>query len=390
MRLRPGTPEEAGMSTERVRRLATLAEQAVTDGMTSALVVLVARRGVIVVHEALGHLRPDDATPLPRDAIYPIMSITKPIVATAVMTLVEDGLLGLNRPVAEYIPEFAGAGNEAKGAVMVHHLLTHTSGLTNEDVRAHGARLGLAAPLAPGEVDFPPVDVQLRMACEAPLSRAPGVEMSYCNQGYELLGEIVRRVGGCPLGEFAAERIFEPLGMGDTSFGVPQSRSHRFVQLPAVAPHAEALNDRNLQERQVAAGGVTSTALDLAIFGQMFLNRGRYGDTRILGPAAVTEMTRNQIPGTPARFLQEVFPEAAWGLGWNVSHPMKRAPYSGALHSGQQISHQGLGGVYLWIDPAQELVGVYFSTVLDRLPNGFARSNRDLFMSAASAAIVDP
>src|SRR5919197_363814 len=101
MKLRPGDPEEAGMSAQRVRRIAQLAEGWVDQGITPALVVLAARRGIIVLHEAFGRLTPDPGAPaLPRDAIYPFVSITKPITATAAMILVEDGLLGLNRPVA--------------------------------------------------------------------------------------------------------------------------------------------------------------------------------------------------------------------------------------------------------------------------------------------------
>src|SRR5947209_18088488 len=103
--------------------------------MTPALVVLVARKGVIVFHEAFGKLTPEpDSPPVPRDAIYPISSISKLFTATAAMILVEDGLLGLNRPVQEYIPEFVGEGKEA---VMVHHLLTHTGGIDDEEVAAH-------------------------------------------------------------------------------------------------------------------------------------------------------------------------------------------------------------------------------------------------------------
>src|SRR5438128_8658029 len=122
MKLRPGTPEEAGMSAQRVRHVAALAEGWVAEGVTPALVVLVARRGVIVLHEAFGRLTPDpDSPPLQRDSIYPLTSITKPITATAAMILMEEGLLGLSRPVSEYIPEFTGEG---KDAVMVHHLVT--------------------------------------------------------------------------------------------------------------------------------------------------------------------------------------------------------------------------------------------------------------------------
>ena len=102
MQLQPGTPAEAGMSAVRIRRIADLAQGWVTQGLTPALVVLVARRGIVVLHEAFGRLTPEpDAPPLSRDTIYPLSSLSKPVTATAVMLLVEDGLLGLNRPVCK-------------------------------------------------------------------------------------------------------------------------------------------------------------------------------------------------------------------------------------------------------------------------------------------------
>src|SRR5439155_18134618 len=106
-------PEEAGMAVPLVRRAARLAEAWVAEGHTSGVVILVARRGVVVLHEAFGRLSPEaGASALPRDTLFPIASITKPITATAVMCLVEDGLIGLNRPVQEYIPEFVGEGKQ--------------------------------------------------------------------------------------------------------------------------------------------------------------------------------------------------------------------------------------------------------------------------------------
>src|SRR5262249_30260772 len=154
-----------------------------------------------------------------------IASLTKPITATAAMCLVDDGRLGLNRPVAEYIPEFIGEG---KQAVMVHHLLTHTSGLTDADLLLHAeAERATATIPPPKESQHPAVRQQLSLIYDAPLSMPPGAEMSYSNQGYALLGEIVERVSGQSLAEFARQRIFDPLGMKDTHYIVPDSVRHR-------------------------------------------------------------------------------------------------------------------------------------------------------------------
>src|SRR5262249_30624337 len=152
-------------------------------------------------------------------------SITKPITATAVMILVEDGLLGLNHPVSCYLPEFKGEG---KNAVMVHHLLTHTSGLHNEDVTAYVKKHQGSVEIPPTEkTQHPAINEYLFLRYDAPLWKAPGLEMSYCSYGYVLLGEIVRRVSGTPLDNFARERIFAPLGMTDTFYTVPESVRHR-------------------------------------------------------------------------------------------------------------------------------------------------------------------
>ena len=131
----------------------------------------------------------------------------------------------------------------------------------------------------------------------------------------------------------------------------------------------------------------------------MFLNRGTYGGARVLCPASVAEMTRNQIPGIVARYGDEFFPEASWGLGWNVHGGKKSVGYNGTLQSPQSFAHGGLGGVHLWVDPTYELVGAYFSVHSEQgIPAGVqvAEGNRgglmgrrDLFIDAVTAAIID-
>lgn len=375
MSLRPGTPEEVRMPAERVRHVADLANGWVEQGVTPALVVLAARRGVIVLHEAFGRLTPEpDSPPVQRDTIYPLASITKPIAATAAMILVEEGLLGINRPVAEYIPEFAGEG---KQAVMVHHLLTHTSGLRDEDVCAYAEKQGLVRPPVPGELQHPSVFDTPVLGCEAPLRTPPGTEMAYCNYGYALVAEIVQRASGRPFADFARDRIFAPLGMNDTCYIVPEADRHRIVGRPADAPCANWL----VREKSRGNSGVLSTAMEMAIFGQMFLNHGSYGEARVLSPASVAEMTRNQIPGIGARFGDEFFPEASWGLGWGIRGNKK---YGGTLISPRTFDHGGSGGVFLWVDPVYEIVGLYFSVSIQS-----GKWNADLFVNAVTAAVID-
>src|SRR5262245_25825843 len=289
MQLRPGEPEEVGMSARRVRHVRQLAAGWVAQGITSALVILVARRGVVVLHEAFGRLTPDDdIPPVKHDTIYPLTSLTKPITATVAMLLVEGGLLGLQRPVSEYLPEFSGEG---KQAVMVHHLLTHTSGLRDEDVNAHAAKKRGVVAIPPSEeTQHLWINEYLFLRYDAPLWKPPGVEMFYSNYNYNLLGEIVRRVSDQALADFARSRIFKPLGMQDTFYIVPDAVQARIVRRSLGAPFAPGgitpgLDTRERQEWPAAAGGVYSTAMDMAIFGRMCLNRGSYGEASILRPA---------------------------------------------------------------------------------------------------------
>jgi CubicO group peptidase (beta-lactamase class C family) len=388
MKLRPGNPEDVGMSAQRVRHVADLAEGWVAQGTHPSLVVFAARKGVIVLHEAFGHLTPEgDSPPLALDAIFPLASLTKPLTATAAMMLVEEGLLGPNRPVTEYIPEFTGKG---KDKVMVHHLLTHTSGLTSEDVDLHKEKKGAIKIPPPAETQHPAINEYLFLGYDTPLTYPPGTEQRYCDYAFEMVGEIVRRVSGKSLADFARERLFEPLGMKDTAYIVPESASHRVVKRPADGPLA-LLNSREWQQTPWAAPGAYSTAMDMAVFGQMFLNRGGYGDARILSPVTVAEMTRNQIPGTSSRVVDEFFPEAGTGFSWFIRENKKVVAYGETLQSSKTFCHGGAGGVFLWIDPVYEIVGCYFS--VDTGPITVAETFRywraDLFINAVMAAIVD-
>ena len=395
--LRSGTPEQAGMSSRRIQHVRDLAAGWVEDGMHPALVIFAARRGVIVLNEAFGKLTPEpDSPPLQLDSIFPLASMTKPITATAVMLLVEDGLLGLNRPVQDYIPEFEGEG---KSDVMVHHLLTHTSGLIDPDPSQDEiddfwwwptkADEQTEIPLF-GDEPHPFVQHKLLQSCRAPMVAKPGSVMAYCNSGYGLLGEIVQRVSGVPLANFTEKRIFQPLGMRDTHFITPFNTDHRsrVVRRSSNNPFA-ALDDPEMMDIPAAPGGVHSTATDMAVFGQMFLNSGTYDDERILNRSTVREMTRNQIPGVGSEFRGEHHDEAPWGYGWGVHGGVPWASYPGALMSPETFHHGGAGGVHLWIDPTYELVGVYFSVAVEMASETVSRYAADLFASAITAAVDD-
>ncbi len=389
MELRIGTAEEASISSIALERIRKRAAGWVAEGIHPALVLLAAHKGVIFLHEAFGKLTPDeDSPPLPLDAIFPLASITKTITATAAMVLVEEGLLGLNRPVREYIPEFEGEGKEQ---VMVHHLLTHTAGIDDEATWAvidEQEETSVDVP-ACEETQHPAIHRSLYYGFDVPLTRKPGIEMSYSNYSYWLLGEIIRRLSGRSLNDFASEKIFTPLGMRDTAYSVPDALKPRVVIRPEDAPFSD-FNTPDVQERPSPSGGAYSTAMDMAIFGQMMLNKGRYGEQRIISPVTVAAMTRNQIPGIAGGYGKEWFPEAGWGLGWSINLEFKDQAYGEALLSPTSYLHGGAGGVHLWIDPVREIVGVFFSVAMENKESDEPSMpvwNVDLFMNMVSASI---
>lgn len=387
MKLTQGTPEQAGVEPELLDRLRSRAMEWVQEDKTQALVLLAARKGTIFFHEAFGVHSPEEGASLLKvDAIFPLASLTKPVTATALMLLVEEGLVGLNRPVQEYLPEFVGRWKER---VMVHHLLTHTSGIDDQQ-----ALEWLESPpawikeLELTENQDPFTNKVLALTYASSLQFQPGERMSYSDLGYYLAGEIVHRVSGLSLDQFTRKRIFQPLEMEDSYYILPETLWPRVVRRPEGAPAGDRATPQWFN-RPSPSGGLYSTAVDMAKFCQMFLNEGGYGGGWILSPAAVAAMTRNQIPGRQARLLDITFPEASWGLGWSVAHPLKGRVYGESLPSDQYFSHGGHGGVEAWVDPASQVLGVYFSVSLELDALGYSVHNAGLFINMVSSGISD-
>jgi CubicO group peptidase (beta-lactamase class C family) len=380
MKLTFGLPEEAGMSADRIRHLEKVVAGWVENKAAPAVAMLVARNGVIVSHEAFGPLTPEPGAPaLAKDSIFPLASLSKPVTATCMMTLVEDGLLELTDSVSKYIPEFIGEG---KDAIKIHHLLTHTAGMRDEDVHNHSVKEEerQAAIPEPEATQHPNIHKRLHRGYGAPLWKAPGTEMRYFNYGYLLLGELIRRLSGRSLHDYAAERIFEPLGMKDTFFVVPDDRFDRVVERDDQHYGGKWYSSPDKMRLPSAAGGLYSTVMDLAIFGQMFLNKGVYGNTRILSPLTVGEMVSNQIPGIPAARNDEVYVEASWGYGWNVRGPKRDD--SGSLRTARAFDHGGAGGVRLLVEPEYGVLWVYLSIESTKL------YTRNLFNNVVMSAIT--
>lgn len=383
------------MSSARLRNVTDRVRTWVEEEGVQTMVVLAARRGVVVLHEAFGRMAPDPGAPRIRpDAVFRLASITKVLTATALLTLVEEGRVGLNRPVSSYIPEFRGEG---KDAVLVRHLLTHTSGLREDELEAYAKEEGsqLKVPPAPERL-HPLFHEYLARRYAAPLWKRPGEEMSYADYNFDLAAEIVSRVANLPLDRFARERIFQPLGMSSSFYcliDVPRER--RVIRPAAPGSVADSMSLAAENERFWAGSGfASSTARDMAVFGQMFLNGGAYGSARVLSPASVAAMTRDQIPGVKSVFFDQVFPEAGWGFGWALRG--LKTGWEGALPSPETFEHLGNGGVCIWADPRNEIVGTCFSAAPPSASaadfntlSWAAKCRNDLFMDAVTAAIVE-
>ena len=390
--LRPGRPGEVDLRPERIERARALLEGHAREGRTPAITALVARRGVVVLDEAYGELRPGGPALTP-DAIFPITSMTKPLTATLAMILVEDGLLSVGRPAREYIPELAGDDIDD---VLVHHLLTHTSGWDDNRVFENVLKklaAGSMPALLPEEhlFHYGP----LRGGLDTPREAPPGEIMIYCNFNYTLLGEIVARVSGKRFEEFARERLFRPLGMNDTDYVLRDDMRERVLVRPPGAPMKDeglglpGVETTAWERMPNGAGGAYSSVRDMAVFAQTFLNGGRYGDQRILSRPAVSEMTRNQIPGIGARFMDHPVPEGGYGYGWMVRTWFCWRYLCGLTPIGS-YSHTGAGGNSFWIDPENETIQVVFEVCMDVSEDLEPRSwIFDRFQSVIASAIDD-
>jgi CubicO group peptidase (beta-lactamase class C family) len=356
-----------GMDPVALERAFDLLRGWVDEGTLPAATALVARGGAVAGRCRFGVLaRGAAGRPVGADTLYAVASVTKPFTATAVMQLVETGVLSLDQPVRELLPEFAGPERDA---ITLRHFLTHTSGLPeyvedNEEIRRR--HLGL--------------DAFVRSYCRGRPVFPPGETWSYSNYGFGLAGEIIARHGGMGYHEYVTKRILEPLGMRDSTLLPPATVVDRIadVWLPT-EPHTdhERYNSAYFRGLGIPWGGLYTTPDDLAVFAQAFLQ----GGARILVAETAAAMTRNQ--------LSALRPPASWGLGWDVKGS-KANHFSGTRTSPATFGHTGSSGSMLWADPATGVVCVMIGT--RSAESGWADGpvpRRALFSDAVAAAVID-
>jgi len=281
-----------------------------------------------------------DAPPLRHDAIFPVASITKPILYSGFMQLIEEGRAGLTDLVGRHLPRFPAAG---KQGVRVIHLLTHTSGLP-ENLSAHPRLRRAHAGL----------DEYLEETFNATLNFPPGTDLTYSNPGSLVVAEILRAVTGQSAVDHLTKRIFRPLGMSDTALGAASFDESRLVRVPT----GEGTTDWNGQYwRSLAApwGGLFTTPDDLAVFALAVLKGLKQGGG-FLQPATLRLMSQNLLDTSRLPELSErARRKEGWGIGWKMNAPWGSGGVMVDLLGDHVFGHQGMTGAVLWIDPQTEL-----------------------------------
>jgi len=323
----------------RLQHAVAAAEAAVqTGGYPSAVIAVANAETTILTHTVSS----PDYAPAALDSIFLLASITKPIIATAIMQLVEQGRLLLSDPIVRYIPEFELF---EKVRVTVWHVLTHTSGLDESGWWREMIFEKRAS-----------ADQLVEMACRCALRFDPGTRFEYNTLAFVILGELIARISGLPYPEYLQQHIFGPLGMRDTAFTPSAAQQQR--TMPVYAPPTEPDAERRIQYFTTLAapgGGLWSTAADLIAFGQALLQGGRFGDYHLLSPAAIDIMTRLHTGGL-IEIVEHTSVPASYGLGWG-----KPGPNGAELSSTRAYGHGGVTGTRLHIDPEWNMVFVFLT-----------------------------
>jgi CubicO group peptidase (beta-lactamase class C family) len=364
MTLRDGAPEAAGLHPGRLGSVLSRVQEWIDADIMAGAGVLIARNGVVATHRAYGWADVEKQVRFAPDTICQLASVTKPVTATAVMLLVDAGKIGLDDPVAKYIPAF-----RRHPGVTIRHLLTHTSGLPRDvpsrKVPPAMHHTWLSRRLADVADEAAGMDLEFQ----------PGSRYSYCNAGIATLGRVVEVVSGQPFDQFVKTRLLDPLGMTAATFQPPAAVAGRVAVLYDDRSGSRAVGYRYDPAFRITNpapnGGLFATTRDMAAFVQMFLNGGRYNGEQILSAAGVKQMLADQTAHLPQ----------VRGLGWALHGEGMPRPVAETI-----FSHSGSSGTYLWGDPRRAAVGALFSqTAGPRI----AEIHRE-FLARVTAAIDPP
>jgi CubicO group peptidase (beta-lactamase class C family) len=370
------SPENAGMSAERLARIDLMCNEAISNGEVPGIVALVARNGKIVYHKAFGMADNQAGKKMETDGIFRIASQTKAITATAVMILWEEGRFQLDDPVSKYIPEFKNpqvlksfryadtswTTQPATREITVRHLLTHTSGIGygvidgDERIRMIYKKAGITDLFTTEDIT---IGESVKKLARLPLHHNPGEKYTY-SEGLDVLGYFIEVVSGKPFDVFLRERLFDPLGMNDTWFYLPDNKASRLVTVQKPengkwVPYPVTFYDpaypvKGAKRFFSGGAGLSCTAKDYATFLQMYLNGGELNGVRILSRTTVQAIMGNQtgnLWGGTGKY---------YGLAFGVVTP-----------AGQDAGGNGSVGTFDWggyfntqffADPQEQLIGI--------------------------------
>lgn len=395
-------PGDVGLSASRLDRIVDVMARHVEEKRIPGAVTLVARRGEIVHHEAVGYRFVEEEEPMDTEVVFRIASMAKPITCAAAMILWEEGRFRLSDPIRQYLPEFEDMDvavhpddDERLGApykrvpaetpVTVRHLMTHTAGLPNP---YRGPTRHEYLEAARFHEDEETVADFVRRLAELPLNFEPGERWEY-SRANDVVGRLVEVLTGGTLGDFLRQRLFGPLDMEDTHYYLPESKLDRFAaqyepdengEISLVdAPDPDSYFVAEPHTYEPGSGGLLSTSRDYYRFQRMMLNGGRLDDTRLLSPRTVRLMTANHTGDRPI-WLRG--PGYGYGLGYGVKTEL------GASGTPSAEGSFGWGGrfcTYSWVDPDDDLIGV----VLTQLrPNDHLPLSEE-FQTLTYAAVID-
>jgi len=383
-------PSEAvGMSAKRLERIGPVMQAYVDRGVYAGIVTLIARRGRVVHAGQFGWRDREAGSAMTADAIFRLYSMTKPIVCVALMTLLEEGRFRLIDPVARYIPSFGAVKvMDADGRLidpvrpmMVRDLMTHMSGLSYHFVEESAlGKMYQGGKLLDAQC---PLEAAIDDLARLPLAFQPGTRWRY-SVGIDVAARLIEVISGRPLGAFLRERLFDPLGMTDTGFGVPPEKRNRLAAMygrpdviasgPTMASEFAAwmkgVNDRldvaksypvDKPDVFMRGGhGLFSTTGDYFRFAQMLANGGELEGKRILGRKTLELMHANHVP--PALLPLEIgglpLPGYGFGLGSRV---LMDAAQSGAPGSAGEFGWSGAAKTNYWVDPKEQMVGLFMT-----------------------------
>jgi len=393
-------PENVGMSSERLGLIGKAINAEVAKGQLPGGVVAVARRGKVVYFEAFGYRDKAAGAPMTTDAIFSIASMTKPMVAVAALQLYEQGRLLMDAPLANYFPKFANMQVAVLDAtrqsivetvpaarkITIQDLFRHTSGLsygssgTTPVHKMYPVLSNVASRTFTGP-EF------LDRLSTLPLPYQPGTVWEY-SLGLDVLGLVIETITEQSLGQYLQANIWNPLGMTDTGFVVPADKAERYARAlpndPVTGQPQSVPSPMEKTKFECGGGCVVSTAGDYLRFASMLLNRGQYGDIRILGRKTVEYMLSNQLgPDVKNQvgITSTAMVDYGFGLGLAVRVNPGIAPTTGSVGD---FSWPGAYGTYWWGDPREELAVVWMSSTPGAARGNYMKMIRALVNQAIS------